>query len=134
MPNATIVHDPSGKFDLDALKKEARDWPGLVGMDLVPMVTSGATLHLDETPWEWDKGYGRQEQQAQGEARSTWSRSTTASSATSCANSWQGLQGDRGGRPTTSADGYRRASAHDGVFLSNGPGRSGSDRRNMRCP
>ena len=25
-----------GKFDLDALKKEAREWPGLVGMDLVP--------------------------------------------------------------------------------------------------
>src|SRR5262249_58534461 len=35
MPNAVIAHEPSGKFDLDALKREAREWPGLVGMDLV---------------------------------------------------------------------------------------------------
>src|SRR5450755_1584766 len=40
MPNAVIAHDPSGKFDIDALKKEAKQWPGLEGMDLVPMVTS----------------------------------------------------------------------------------------------
>src|SRR5262245_8328969 len=30
MPNAVIAHEPSGKFDLDALKQEAREWPGLV--------------------------------------------------------------------------------------------------------
>src|SRR3569833_1951565 len=59
MPNAVIAHDPTGKFDLDALKKEAREWPGLVGMDLVPMVTSGQRFSWDETPWEWGKGYGR---------------------------------------------------------------------------
>src|SRR5450631_3554617 len=28
MPNAVIAHDPSGKFDLAALKKEAATWPG----------------------------------------------------------------------------------------------------------
>src|SRR4029079_9531506 len=27
MPNAVIAHDPNGKFDIDALKKEAREWP-----------------------------------------------------------------------------------------------------------
>ena len=59
MPNAVIAHDASGKFDLDALKKEAREWPGLVGMDLVPMVTSGQRFSWDETPWQWGKGYGR---------------------------------------------------------------------------
>jgi carbamoyl-phosphate synthase small subunit len=59
MPNAVIAHEPSGKFDLEALKKEAREWPGLVGMDLVPMVTSGQRFTWDETPWEWGKGYGR---------------------------------------------------------------------------
>jgi carbamoyl-phosphate synthase small subunit len=59
MPNAVIAHEPSGKFDVDVLKKEARDWPGLVGMDLVPMVTSGQRFTWDETPWEWGKGYGR---------------------------------------------------------------------------
>jgi carbamoyl-phosphate synthase small subunit len=59
MPNAVIAHDPSGKFDIDALKKEAREWPGLIGMDLVPMVTSGQRFSWDETPWQWGKGYGR---------------------------------------------------------------------------
>jgi carbamoyl-phosphate synthase small subunit len=61
MPNAVIAHAPDGKFDLDALKKEAREWPGLVGMDLVPMVTSAQRFTWDEMPWLWDKGYGRRE-------------------------------------------------------------------------
>jgi carbamoyl-phosphate synthase small subunit len=60
MPNAVIAHDPAGKFDLEALKKEACEWPGLVGMDLVPMVTSGQRFTWDETPWQWGKGYGHQ--------------------------------------------------------------------------
>src|SRR5438046_6082213 len=61
MPNAVIAHEPSGKFDFDMLKREAREWPGLVGMDLVPMVSCSQRFTWDETPWEWDKGYGRQE-------------------------------------------------------------------------
>ena len=60
MPNAVIAHEPSGKFDVAALKKEAKDWPGLVGMDLVPMVTSAQRFSWDETPWAWNKGYSRQ--------------------------------------------------------------------------
>lgn len=61
MPNAVIAHSPSGKFDLDALKKESADWPGLVGMDLVPMVTTAQRYTWDETTWAWGKGYGRVE-------------------------------------------------------------------------
>src|SRR6201986_5248327 len=34
MPNAVIVHNKSGTFDLDGLKEEVREWPGLEGMDL----------------------------------------------------------------------------------------------------
>ena len=60
MPNAVIAHDASGRFDLEALKKQARDWPGLVGMDLVPQVTTGQRFSWDETEWVWGKGYGRQ--------------------------------------------------------------------------
>jgi len=59
MPNAVIAFARDGKFDLDALKKEAREWPGLVGMDLVPMVTTAQRYDWDETPWQWGKGYGR---------------------------------------------------------------------------
>jgi carbamoyl-phosphate synthase small subunit len=61
MPNAVIAHAPDGHFDLAALKAEARAWPGLVGMDLVPMVTSAQRFTWDETQWVWGKGYGRLE-------------------------------------------------------------------------
>jgi carbamoyl-phosphate synthase small subunit len=61
MPNAVIAHEPSGRFDLESLQQEARAWPGLDGMDLVPMVTSGQRFTWDETAWEWDKGYGLQD-------------------------------------------------------------------------
>jgi carbamoyl-phosphate synthase small subunit len=60
MPNAVIAHAADGTFDLAALRNEAAAWPGLVGMDLVPMVTSAQRFTWDETPWQWDKGYGRQ--------------------------------------------------------------------------
>ncbi|WP_315701469.1 MULTISPECIES: glutamine-hydrolyzing carbamoyl-phosphate synthase small subunit [unclassified Bradyrhizobium] len=60
MPNGVIAHAKDGKFDLDALKKEAREWPGLEGMDLVPMVTSAQRFTWDETPWVWNEGFGRQ--------------------------------------------------------------------------
>jgi carbamoyl-phosphate synthase small subunit len=64
MPNAVIAHDANGKFDLEALKKAAREWPGLVGMDLVPKVTSAQRFTWDETSWQWGKGYGRQSTQS----------------------------------------------------------------------
>jgi carbamoyl-phosphate synthase small subunit len=60
MPNAVIAHEPAGEFDLAALESQARQWPGLVGMDLVPMVTSAQRFTWDETPWHWGKGYGHQ--------------------------------------------------------------------------
>lgn len=60
MPNAVIAHAADGKFDVEALKKEAAAWPGLVGMDLVPMVTSAQRFTWDETPWQWPEGYGQQ--------------------------------------------------------------------------
>jgi len=58
MPNAVIAHEPSGRFDVEALKAEAKAWPGLVGMDLVPMVTTGQRFTWRETPWQWNGGYG----------------------------------------------------------------------------
>jgi carbamoyl-phosphate synthase small subunit len=58
MPNAVIAHEPTGRFDLEALKREAKAWPGLVGMDLVPMVTTGQRFTWQETPWVWGEGYG----------------------------------------------------------------------------
>ncbi len=61
MPNAVIVHDPAGDFDVAALKTEARAWPGIEGMDLAKQVTAGQSYGWDETAWVWNEGYGRQE-------------------------------------------------------------------------
>ena len=61
MPNAVVAHAPDGVFDLEALKAEAAGWPGLVGMDLVPMVTAAQSYRWDETTWALGRGYGRQD-------------------------------------------------------------------------
>ncbi len=60
MPNAVIAHEPSGRFDTDKLKSDAKAWSGLVGLDLVPDVTCGQSYTWDETRWAWPDGYGRQ--------------------------------------------------------------------------
>ena len=116
MPNAVIAHAPDGKFDLDALKQEAREWPGLEGMDLLPMVTSAQRFTWDETEWQWGAGYGRQ---ANGEFH------VVAIDYGIKRNILRLLAGTAGKvtvvPATTSADDIL-AMKPDGVFLSNGPG------------
>ena len=60
MPNAVVVHDPAGLFDLDALKARAAGLPTMEGLDLVPMVTRDGQGGWTETVWELGSGYGRQ--------------------------------------------------------------------------
>jgi carbamoyl-phosphate synthase small subunit len=57
MPNGVIAHEPSAKFDLEKLKAEAKGWPGLDGMDLVPEVTRGQTTTFAEKRWAWGDGF-----------------------------------------------------------------------------
>jgi carbamoyl-phosphate synthase small subunit len=116
MPNAVIAHAADGTFDLAALKKEAREWPGLVGMDLVPMVTSGQRFDWDETPWEWGKGYGRNEAPQfnvvaidYGIKRNILRQLAAAGAKVTVV-------------PATTAAEDILALKPDGVFLSNGPG------------
>ena len=61
MPNAVIVHDPSGNFDIPALKAEAAALPDMAGLDLVPGVTAAQRYDWDETPWQWPRGYGKRD-------------------------------------------------------------------------
>ncbi|MCC6734590.1 MAG: glutamine-hydrolyzing carbamoyl-phosphate synthase small subunit [Bauldia sp.] len=61
MPNAVVANDPGGAFDRAALKAEAAAWPGLVGMDLAKEVTQSQSYGWDETSWQWNAGFGRQE-------------------------------------------------------------------------
>ncbi|MGD9913963.1 MAG: glutamine-hydrolyzing carbamoyl-phosphate synthase small subunit [Rhizobiaceae bacterium] len=56
-PNAVIAHAPDGKFDLEDLKKQAKAWGGLVGLDLAKDVTSGQSSVWKEKSWVWNEGY-----------------------------------------------------------------------------
>jgi carbamoyl-phosphate synthase small subunit len=57
-PNGVICHAPDGKFDLDALRKQAKAWPGLNGMDLAKDVTCRQTYNWTETLWDRTTGHG----------------------------------------------------------------------------
>jgi carbamoyl-phosphate synthase small subunit len=121
MPNAVIARAADGKFDLDALRKEAREWPGLVGMDLVPMVTSGQRFTWNETPWRWNAGYGSGEAAKSGEPKfnvvaidyGIKRNILRLLAGTGCAITVVPA--------TTSAKDIMEL-APDGIFLSNGPG------------
>src|SRR5665648_273349 len=56
MPNAVMARAPDGKFDLDALKREAAAWPAMLGLDLAKDVTCGQSYTWDETAWRWGEG------------------------------------------------------------------------------
>jgi carbamoyl-phosphate synthase small subunit len=58
-PNAVIAHDPSGKFDIDALLGIAQGWPGLEGMDLAQRVSRDAQESWAGGYWRLGHGYGR---------------------------------------------------------------------------
>ncbi len=60
MQNAVIAHNAGGRFDLDALKARAREWPGIEGMDLAPEVTSHQVQEWTETLWREKGGFGHQ--------------------------------------------------------------------------
>ena len=116
MPNAVIAHSPDGVFDLPALKAEAAAWPGLEGMDLVPMVTSAQSFVWDETTWELGKGYGRQ----------TDPKLHVVALDFGVKRNILRLLADAGCKvtvlPATATADEVLALAPDGVFLSNGPG------------
>jgi carbamoyl-phosphate synthase small subunit len=59
-PNGALCVSPDGKFDIPALQKLAREWPGLKGMDLAKDVSCTQSYHWDETLWQLDGGHGRQ--------------------------------------------------------------------------
>jgi carbamoyl-phosphate synthase small subunit len=116
-PNAVIAHDPKGKFDIPALLKRAREWPGLEGMDLAQRVSREKHHGWEGGPWELGKGYGRAPRDAKPHV--------VAVDYGSKDNIFRNLV-KAGARVTvvpaqTSLDEIM-ALKPDGVFLSNGPG------------
>jgi carbamoyl-phosphate synthase small subunit len=57
MPNAVIAHEPKATFDTARLAADAKAWPGLDGMDLVPDVTRAQSMTWSEKRWAWGKGF-----------------------------------------------------------------------------
>src|SRR6202453_4362419 len=116
MPNAVIAHDPGGEFDRAALVEEAKAWPGIDGMDLVPAVTTTQRFDWDQTSWTLGAGYG-----TRGEARYR-----VVAVDYGIKRNILRLLSDCGCEvtvvpATTSAEDIL-ALEPDGVFLSNGPG------------
>jgi carbamoyl-phosphate synthase small subunit len=116
MPNAVIAHDGRGKFDIPALKAEAKKWPGLAGMDLVPDVTAPKTYDWQQTAWTLGAGYGEQKTgkfhvvAIDYGAKSNILRRLASSGCTVTVV------------PATASAEQILALKPDGVFLSNGPG------------
>ncbi|MDE2183531.1 MAG: glutamine-hydrolyzing carbamoyl-phosphate synthase small subunit [Alphaproteobacteria bacterium] len=55
-----MPHGVIGRGETAALARKAKEFPGLVGLDLAKEVTAGQTMKWRETPWQWNKGYGEQ--------------------------------------------------------------------------
>lgn len=60
-PHAALAHDPDGNFDVEALVARARNFAGLVGLDLAKDVTCAQSYRWDEMRWAWPDGFPKQE-------------------------------------------------------------------------
>ncbi len=116
MPNAIIAHDPAGKFDIEALKREAAALPDMAGLDLVPLVASTQRYDWDETPWQWPRGYGKREAAAHRVVAIDYGVKRNILRLLAKAGCEVQVV------PSTATTQQILDLAPDGVFLSNGPG------------
>ena len=58
-PHGVIAHSPTGDFDIPALVKQAKDWTGLVGLDLAKPASTLQAFEWDQGLWDWPEGYPR---------------------------------------------------------------------------
>jgi len=115
-PNAVIAHAPDGVFDLDELKRQAREWSGLVGLDLAKDVTSGQSSVWTEGPWVWDEGFAEQSEPTMHVVAIDYGVKRNILRLLS------GLGAKVTVVPAATGAAEILAMQPDGVFLSNGPG------------
>ena len=116
MPHGVIANAGAGMLDKNALLKRAKEFPGLVGLDLAKDVTSRQMYKWSETPWAWNAGYG-------AEQKPDW-RVTVLDYGVkrNILRLLAGLGADITVLPANSSlDDVLRSDPH-GVLLSNGPG------------
>jgi carbamoyl-phosphate synthase small subunit len=118
-PNGVIAHNQAGEFDIDALLRKAREWPGLEGMDLAKEVTCRQTYCWSGGRWTLGHGYARPGNPDESLPH------VVAIDYGSKRNIFRNLA-DAGARvtvlPATAT--FEEVMAHqpDGFFLTNGPG------------
>ncbi|MGI9434916.1 MAG: glutamine-hydrolyzing carbamoyl-phosphate synthase small subunit [Geminicoccaceae bacterium] len=114
--SAAIGFEPQSGPDIDRLAAMARDWPGLVGMDLASDVSCRQRYSWDETRWQHPKGYGQRSDSRVHVVAIDYGikRNIMRSLAT--------LGVDLTVVPATAKAGDILAMEPDGIFLSNGPG------------
>ena len=117
-PNGVIAHRADGIFDVEALARQAAEWPGLEGMDLAKDVSCRQMYRWSGGRWSQGTGYGEHEED---ESRPH----VVAIDYGSKRNIFRNLA-DAGARvtvlPATATFDEVMAHAPDGLFLSNGPG------------
>ena len=116
-PHVVFAHNPDGVFDIESMIARARDWQGLVGLDLAKVVSCTQSYHWNESAWEWGKGFPVPEPSKPFKvvaldygAKRNILRSLVASGA------------DVTVLPATATAEDVMAHDPEGVFLSNGPG------------
>ena len=115
-PTVVIAHMASGEFDLEALRAQARGWPGLEGMDLAKEVSreqvenwSGGSYSLDLVATSEGQGGPHVVAIDYGAKRNIFRNLVEAGARVTIF-------------PATATYDEIMAHAPDGIFLSNGPG------------
>ena len=122
-PTIAFAHHADGKFDLEALRKMAKEWPGLEGMDLAQEVSRAQLENWSGGKWALGHGYalGGDDRADREGARPH----VVAIDYGAKRNIFRSLV-EAGARvtilPATAS--FEQVMAHqpDGFFLSNGPG------------
>ncbi|MFC0339243.1 glutamine-hydrolyzing carbamoyl-phosphate synthase small subunit [Paracoccus niistensis] len=116
-PHVVLAHDPEGNFDIEAMVARARNWPGLVGMDLAREVSCTQSYRWDEGMWRWPGGFGaeRPEKPLRVVALDYGAKRNILRSLADAGADVTVL-------PATATAEEVLAHDPDGVFLSNGPG------------
>ncbi|MBY0582126.1 MAG: glutamine-hydrolyzing carbamoyl-phosphate synthase small subunit [Sphingomonas sp.] len=119
-PNGVIAHAADGKFDIAALLRMAKAWPGLEGMDLAEEVSIDQPYDWSGGPWQLGQGYEGADNRARqsrphvvaidyGAKRNIFRNLVHAGARVSVV-------------PATASFDDIMAHQPDGIFLSNGPG------------
>lgn len=118
LPNAVIAHHPDGKFNLAALKTQAKNWSGLEGLDLAIEATSGQSSSWTQKPWVWDEGFSDLE----AETGQSHIVAVDYGIKRNILRLFAGLNCKVTVVPATATAEDILAFQPDGIFLSNGPG------------